>query len=263
MKIKGWHSEVALADIKGYVTVTRYQDPANNSNKYRRFITLAAQGEKHLLIHHTGRWTHLTARNLWSGGVYRVQGVAKDATQRNYSDVMVFNREMVRRKLGGYNVTEERWLTGSEIKQILDLSKIWGSGSTAPANNPPTQSAPAQSWIDCPDCAYRAHDHADLNQHKLANHSVTVKTGQWPQPATVVPQQALSTAVPAADPNAKLADQVSTLLARASSNAVNAFDLWAELAVLKSRVKAEVDRVRLMEEQVSLITETILLKENA
>ena len=93
MKIKGWHSEVALADITGYVTVTRYQDPANNSNKYRRFITLAAQGEKHLLIHHTGRWTHLTARNLWSGGVYRPQGIAKDATQRNYPAVEDFNRD--------------------------------------------------------------------------------------------------------------------------------------------------------------------------
>ena len=102
-QIDGWtqgHDEPM-----GIETLTRCVDPANNTDKYRRFIVLWNPNNKaeKILITQTGRWTDRTARGIWDGGTYRIARKLTAAWERKEAPIFALN-EHVKRKLGNYSV---------------------------------------------------------------------------------------------------------------------------------------------------------------
>lgn len=139
----------------GRVTLTRFVDTTNNSNKYRRFIVLSAAGEPHLLITQTGRWTDKTARGDWSGGTYRFQRKGTAAWERR-ATASEFLSKHVQRKLGGYGVASvDEPLSAKDLQLVIDRTPNLktSAGLTLPAAQPtaPVQApAPAPGVLSSP-----------------------------------------------------------------------------------------------------------------
>ena len=134
-----WALDV-LAGSKGYQQMTRYVDPSNNADKYRRFVAIAPRdaSERKMLLTQTGRWIGGT----WTGGTWRVITEASARWERQAS-VLTFLVTHVERKIGKYHkVTDNPVTLSAQDIANLRASNIAGNKIREWVNASPT--APAQ-----------------------------------------------------------------------------------------------------------------------
>lgn len=138
----------ALSATLGFDTLTRFTDPNNNSDKFRRFIAIAdpSNAMNKILITQTGRWTPQTARGDWRGGSYKFQKESTFGWERSASLVDFLERNVAKKK-GTYGIAhiENRCLEASEIRLAVNKCKEgpWLGGATPTAVAAVQQSSPA------------------------------------------------------------------------------------------------------------------------
>lgn len=223
MRFSFWPGvDVDPADLEIYVTLTRYTDLANNSDKWRRFITLGHNKTANLRPYtftQTGRWTHLTARGDWSGGTVRTGGLLSAASWRR----------------SGYNVRAAHdGMVNSKRKDYT------------------AQNAMNMGWSDC---------QALFNRLGPSNPCSVGQTRPVIQAAPVTPAPRPGTPlVQPMTPATGVHDRLAFLLDLANTDGVDPFDLFADLAVLKKDVEVEVRRVEELQSNLRLVNEIILNK---
>lgn len=107
--------------LRGEYILTRYLDPAANSNKYRRFIVIwdCDDESNKMLVTHTGRWTERTARGQWNGGTYRFLGFASNAIDKRRTPLQFLDLQ-ADRKRGKYYATNREEVPAGGIRFILE-----------------------------------------------------------------------------------------------------------------------------------------------
>lgn len=133
VKFKFWASPVDHADVVAWVTLTRYTDLANNSDKYRRFITVHAPGWLPYSFTHTGRWTAQTARGDWSGGTVRPGQLASHASwRRSGTDSAQWHDTRVKTKQGNYHGTGTSRMSWADLQALANRAQLFDSGPVTP-----------------------------------------------------------------------------------------------------------------------------------
>ena len=141
VKFTFWPSVVDTGDVAALVTVTRYTDAANNSDKYRRFITMCHATMPSLLPYtftQTGRWTAMNDVNNWTGGTVRVgKNISAAAFRRAGSLIGPAHDEVVRRgrkdyKIWGATSTPMQWSDLNPLLQRITPNVFDPNGGMAP-----------------------------------------------------------------------------------------------------------------------------------
>jgi hypothetical protein len=137
VQIRGWSQSHATGAVVVTSTLTRFTDPANNSDKYRRFIVLSAPGEVYALFTQTGRWTPRMQRGIFDGGTYTFQKLANASQMRRCTRAVDFLDEEVKRKIGSYHIETEptyrvagqlEWLNACKFKGA-EQQYLYGAGA--------------------------------------------------------------------------------------------------------------------------------------
>jgi hypothetical protein len=215
VKLKFWAQPVDDTQVETYVTLTRYTDSANNSDKYRRFITFydttGANGTPYVLTQ-TGRWTYLTAAGNWSGGTVRTGGVVSHAAwRRNNQNHAAMHQAWVRAKKKDYTIDGSPLLTSwATARGLLSRAGLFDTPPLTTASTTGTQ------------------------------HMMTV-------PAT-------------ADSTSNMEQMLTSLLSRSNDSAVDPFDLFADLAVLRTAVT---ERVEQLEQEALKLRDALVMCNDA
>jgi hypothetical protein len=127
----------------GYQTLTRYEDSANNVNKFRRFIVLGhpMNTTEKVLITQTGRWTADRERGVWGTSTYRFIKEATFTWEKRAS-LYEFLERNVEKKKGDYSIQprlDRTPMTHAEIRQAVVNIKDFPATYGAPhAHSTPT-----------------------------------------------------------------------------------------------------------------------------
>lgn len=231
LKIKGWSKAHDEADVTVIETVTRCQDPANNSNKYRRFISVWAPGEQPHVFTHTGRWTVECDSGHWNNvGTYRPGGLIRGsawvravrAASTPGAAHMLAHEAFVARKLGEYKVTGgPNYLNANNanVKTWMNKAEAIESSTGTPTLGPttPAPTAPATRPL----------------------------SGQPPKaaPARI-------------DPTADVAimTRVQNVLQRSAAEGADPFDVMADVATLRGKVTAQITELQGLASDLALAT---------
>lgn len=127
-------------DVEVMVSLTRYRDPVNNSDKWRRIFTVhdLLNVYRPYTFTQTGRWTTQTAGGIWSGGTVREGKVVSNASwNRAGKGHANLHRNEVQRQKKDYAVMEvDRVLTWQQARDMmlrLPVNKIVPAGGSAPS----------------------------------------------------------------------------------------------------------------------------------
>lgn len=124
----------------GLETLTRFTDPANNSNKFRRFIAIQNPSDRRekMLLTQTGRWTSATARGNWNGGTYKFQKSATFGWEVSCTLEEFLNKN-VHKKLGSYSIShQQQKMSYAGIQQAVRNCKGSAPWLSAPGTTVPT-----------------------------------------------------------------------------------------------------------------------------
>ena len=206
-------------EVEMLVSLTRYTDLANNSDKWRRIFTVHdLKGIfRPYTFTQTGRWTHLTAMGNWSGGTVREGKVVSNAAwNRAGKNHLTLHRNEVARQRKDYAVTEAdkvlMFPASRDMLLRLPVNKI------TPANG---SSTPVQTPV----------------RPLLVEANSGMKVGPT---------------------DSHLGNRIAQFLSRAMDTNVDPFDLFADMAVLKQDFAEEQKRFEKMELDLKLANETLL-----
>lgn len=178
---RGWSTRMSSRAV-----LTRFVDPANNSNKYRRFIALwdVEDPTRKMLITHTGRWTSHTEQGDWSGGTYRFAGFATTIADRKRTPDNYLDRH-VQRKLGSYYVVGDTPIQPDFVLKKIDLDSEKVAPTRAEASDrmqqlrdkvavlaPPQADADAAAWATW---LWKSANLGGRNQHDLLSEYARTK----------------------------------------------------------------------------------------
>lgn len=206
-------------EVEVMVSLTRYTDLANNSDKWRRIFTVHdLKGiYRPYTFTQTGRWTHMTAMGNWSGGTVREGKVVSNAAwNRAGKSHRTLHRNEVQRQKKDYGVTEADKIVGFPASRDMLLRLPVNRISPVPTNGSGT---PVQT---------RPHIH--------------------PQPVNI----------PLTPSDSHLGNRIAQFLTRAMDTTVDPFDLFADMALLKQEFAEEQKRFEKMELDLKLANETLL-----
>lgn len=227
LKIKGWSQAHDESDITVIGTLTRCQDPTNNSNKYRRFISVWAPGERPYVFTHTGRWTVECDSGFWNNvGTYRpgelVRATAWSRACRLAGTTphpgapaahMFAHEAQVQRKLGEYKVTES-----SQFLQITNAN--------------------VQAWL-------RKADVVETNTHGAAT--------PVPTPTTPIVQPMAAKPAPTrVSDSSHIMVRVQNALQRSVAEGADPFDVMADVATLRAEVTSQITELQGLASDLSL-----------
>jgi hypothetical protein len=201
------------------VSLTRYRDLANNSDKWRRIFTVHdLKGIfRPYTFTQTGRWTHLTAAGNWSGGTVREGKVVSNASwnRAGKSHVRLHQNEVARQRKD-YSVTEAdrvlQWAEARDMLLRLPVNKIIPASGTATS----VQARPVRPLL------------------------VEANAGMK---------------VPA---DSHLGNRIAQFLTQVMDQDNDPFDLFADMAMLKQEFAEEEKRVEKMSMDLKLANETLL-----
>jgi len=223
LKIKLWAKAHDVTDVEAWVTVTRCIDPANNSNKYRRFISVWAPNERPYVFTHTGRWTTECDQGRWNNvGTYRPGSLCNNTSWRrqlanNQQNISLahesFHDAYVQQKLGEYQITEPRRSVNPQNANFWDWmhkADVIDTGAPTPVPNPSTPP--------------------------------TAPTPASPPPAPL-------------DTGAALLSRVQRTLQRATHDGTDPFDVLAEVTSLRKEVASALNELQDMQGDLLLANE--------
>lgn len=134
-------------DVEVLVSLTRYTDLANNSDKWRRIFTVHdLRGiYRPYTFTQTGRWTHLTAMGNWSGGTVREGKVVSNASwNRAGKSHLALHRNEVARQRKDYTVTEADKVLGFPASRDMLLRLSVNKIGPAGGSSTPVQAQPVR-----------------------------------------------------------------------------------------------------------------------
>jgi len=147
VKFHFWNTTVDDYNIEAFVTCTRYTDVANNSDKFRRFITIwdKAPGTPNTtpyVFTHTGRWTTQTSQGNWSGGTVR-SGTRMSAAfwRRAGANHMAAHRTWVAAKKKLYSGTHVELVPNYDLQRLATRAGLIDTQGTSTTPTQPTQGA--------------------------------------------------------------------------------------------------------------------------
>lgn len=215
------------SQVSVYTTLTRYVDPVNNSDKYRRFISVMAPGKLPYVFTHTGRWTGMTAAGNWSGGTYRPgRIISASMWSRSGRTHAKAHAAYVDAKLNDYAVTPVSGAIGGH--QLTSITDRW------------TRYALETLHIDGKPLL------------AMANGAAPVSPPVQPAPrpdGPPVPQRVSVGSVEA---------RLQSLLARATHEGVDPFDLFEDVATIRRDIAVQRTVIDKWEQDLALANEQIM-----
>lgn len=221
-----WSNPVDAAQVSVYTTLTRYTDPVNNSDKYRRFISIWAPGVPGAyMFTHTGRWTGQASAGRWNGGTYRVGSFISAAFwNRNGRSHMDVHQAWVNAKKGDYQIQGVHASSG-----VTDQWTRYALAHLEFGGGPLLRS---------------------LTQNGVTGVTPAPRPGsETAAPANPVPQRITS---------GKIGERLSSLLARAHHDGVDPFDLFEDIATLRRDLAAQRTELEKWEQDLALANEQVM-----
>ena len=224
-----WSPNLAARDLASevevFVSLTRYRDLANNSDKWRRIFTVCDLKNifRPYTFTQTGRWTSQTAAGIWSGGTVRTGKVVSNAAwNRAGKSHITLHRNEVARQRKDYSVTEaDKHLPYGQVRDML----------------------------------VRLPSPHNPSLHTALTNAASTPVQTRPHVLLAAQETENRLHVPS---DSHLGNRIAQFLTRAMDTSVDPFDLFADMALLKQEFAEEQKRFEKMELDLKLANETLL-----